>query len=86
MIYAPPCKRCLLTDMQEEQAFYDIIKERIRLLPDGERADPAEYRRRLAICGQCDRLSRGTCAQCGCYVEIRAARQAMRCADPVQKW
>ena len=80
------CRRCLLEDMPDEQALYDLIRERIRSFPDGERAGDAEYRRRLALCRRCDQLLRGTCRQCGCYVEIRAAKREMRCAHNIQKW
>lgn len=81
-----PCVRCLLEDMQDEDALYGIIQERIRLLPEEERADAEEYGRRLALCRVCGDLHRGTCQQCGCYVEIRAAKSAMRCARAVPKW
>jgi hypothetical protein len=56
------------------------------MLPDGERADAAEYARRLALCTACANLNRGTCAMCGCYVEIRAAKRAMRCPQANPKW
>jgi len=86
MLDYKPCRQCLLEDMQDEQAFYGIIQERIRLLPDEERANEAEYRRRLSLCRACGELRRGTCAQCGCYVEIRAAKRTARCADVSPKW
>ena len=80
------CKRCLLEDLPDERALYDLICSRVALLPDGERASGAEYARRLALCRSCDQLRLGACAQCGCYVEIRAAKQNMRCAHSMQKW
>jgi hypothetical protein len=76
----------LLEEIADERAFYAIIEERIRLLPDGERADAAEYARRLTLCRTCGELNRGTCAQCGCYVEIRAAKRVMRCPLVNPKW
>lgn len=81
-----PCKRCLLEEAADEQALYTLIRERIALLPDAERANEAEYRRRLALCKACGQLSHGTCAQCGCYVEIRAAKRALRCPHAEPKW
>ncbi len=86
MDQAGPCRRCLLEDIADEQAFYAIIKERIRLLPDGERTDAAEYARRLSLCTACGDLNQGTCALCGCYVEIRAAKRGMRCPQANPKW
>ena len=80
------CRRCLLEDMHDEQALYAVIQERICLMANEERAEPAQYRQRLAICRACDQLQSGTCAQCGCYVEIRAARRAMQCAHITPKW
>ena len=81
-----PCRRCLLEDMQEERAVYLILQERLRLMANEERAEEPEYRRRLALCRACGQLAGGTCAQCGCYVELRAARRAMRCPHPDPKW
>jgi len=86
MLPNAPCRRCLLEDMQDEQDFYAIIQDRIRLMANDERADIAEYRRRLTLCRACDQLYRGTCGQCGCYVEIRAAKRTMRCAHATPKW
>lgn len=40
--------------------------------------------RRLEGCKSCDELQNGTCMQCGCYVEIRAARLDMHC--PMKQW
>ena len=39
----------------------------------------AAYAARLACCKACDALNAGTCMQCGCYVEMRAARLDMHC-------
>ena len=82
----PFCKRCLLEDLAGERSLHDIVRSRIALLPDGERAEPAEYRRRLALCKQCDQLISGTCAQCGCYVEIRAAKRRLHCPHAQARW
>ncbi len=83
---SPLCKRCLLEELLEEQSLYEVIRQRIALLTDEERTGETEYRRRLALCQGCAELSRGTCAQCGCYVEIRAAKRRMRCPHISPKW
>ena len=80
------CRHCLLADMEDERALRDSITERIRLLPGDERAEDAEYTRRLTLCRACDQLNAGTCAQCGCYVELRAARRGMHCPHVCPKW
>ena len=81
-----PCRRCLLEDMLDERALRDIIAERIRLLPDDQRAGDEEYAQRLKHCRTCDQLISGTCAQCGCYVEIRAAKRGLHCPHGSPKW
>ena len=81
-----PCKRCLLEEMETEQPLYELIRQRIALLPDGERTPDPEYRRRLALCRACDQLQRGTCLQCGCYVEIRAAKHLLHCPNSRPAW
>lgn len=42
------------------------------------------YEKRLAICKECDFLNAGTCLECGCYVELRAAAKISHC--PYKKW
>ena len=48
-------------------------------LPAKKRTPDAAYAARLACCKACDALNAGTCMQCGCYVEMRAARLDMHC-------
>jgi len=76
----------LLEETQGGQSLYNLIRQRIALLPEEERASGAEYERRLKLCRECDQLNRGTCAQCGCYVEIRAAKRALHCPHSNPKW
>ena len=81
-----PCKRCLLEDLPDEHMLRELILQRIALLPPQDRADGAEYARRLALCRACQQLLEGTCRLCGCYVEIRAAKRNMHCADMNHQW
>ncbi len=80
------CKRCLLEDMADEQALFGLIQSRIKLLSESEKAPEETYRYRLARCQACGELHRGTCVQCGCYVELRAAKRGMRCPHADPKW
>ena len=48
-------------------------------MPAAKRTPDADYERRLAACKECRHLENGTCMQCGCYVEMRAARTDMHC-------
>lgn len=77
------CKRCLLRETAENAAYSELekIKERIEMIPEGERADENEYNRRLTECGKCDELVSGTCMKCGCYVEFRAAYLRLHCPN-----
>ena len=65
------CRRCLLQEMTDENDYYQ--------LPAKKRTPDAAYAARLACCKACDALNAGTCMQCGCYVEMRAARLDMHC-------
>lgn len=52
-----------------------------------QNVDAAEYERRLTICDGCDRRigrKRNRCAECGCYVAMKAAGRAWHC--PLEKW
>ncbi|MBQ5329812.1 MAG: hypothetical protein J6F31_01035 [Oscillospiraceae bacterium] len=78
-----PCKRCLLSEY-DPLGVYESIKKNIDSIPSSLRSDEGEYSRRLAICGDCGSLLRGTCLECGCYTELRAAQRDNAC--PVGKW
>lgn len=80
-----PC-RCLIGETPDEAELAEIIRERIETLPEEERTPDREYAFRLSKCRTCSHLQRGTCAMCGCYVEIRAARKNQRCPDVPVKW
>ena len=79
-----PCVRCLTADLPEGEALSAILRERVSQLPEEERVPDTVYRARLDICLSCERLNRGTCALCGCYVEVRAARRGKDC--PEHRW
>ena len=80
-----PC-RCLAAEMPEGEALSALIRERISGIPDEEKTGSAEYARRLEQCRSCGNLNRGTCALCGCYVEIRAVRKRMGCPEIPPRW
>ena len=80
------CRKCLLEDMADEMDLANAIRERIALMPEDEKAEPAAVQFRLAQCRQCDRLVNGMCGLCGCYVELRSVKKHMRCPDIPKKW
>lgn len=80
------CRRCLLSELQGEEALLAIVQERISLLPEDLRTGEEAYASRLAICKDCEQLAAGTCRTCGCYVELRASRQAAHCPAVPRKW
>ena len=86
MLSKPFCHRCLLAAMPSQAALASSIRELIDLLPPDARAPETLRRGRLDACSACDRLIDGTCALCGCYVELRAAKSAQRCPDLPPKW
>lgn len=81
-----PCLKCLLQDLPDEKQLSEILRERIAQLPEEERADPETYKTRLDRCRDCTSLNRGTCGECGCYVELRAARIRMSCPHVPPRW
>ena len=78
-----PCRRCLLSEMNDDAAS-GIVRKGISDILDRDRTDEKVYAERLSICRSCDNLLSGTCLSCGCYVEIRAAINKGRC--PERKW
>lgn len=79
------CRKCLLEDMDENDFLRDM-RSHIAAYPADKRVSEEEYRRRLAFCKGCDKLVDGMCVLCGCYVELRALKIGMRCADINKKW
>lgn len=76
------CKRCLLRELDGE--YFRSIYQYIESLPEERKSSPPEYARRLALCRECGHLQNGMCAQCGCFVEVRAAKKGLDC--PIRKW
>jgi hypothetical protein len=74
------CKRCLLEET-DEAGLYKTLREIIDAIPDEHKASGGLYMKRLDTCRACDRLVSGMCVLCGCYVELRAAKNAQRCPD-----
>ncbi len=76
------CKKCFLREMAEADR-EKIQKYKAAILLT-DRVEESCYEHRLSVCKSCDYLNEGTCAACGCYVELRAAAKAGRC--PYRKW
>ena len=72
--------------MPSEAALMENIRDLIALLPDEQRAGDELRAQRLSCCRECGHLADGTCALCGCFVELRAAKARMRCAHVPPKW
>lgn len=77
------CPKCLLTELNSSDSA-EIIKEQLSLIPEEEKTPSDEYENRLKICRSCLSLTDVICAECGCFVQIRAAKRRMGC--PVNKW
>ena len=73
------CRKCLIADLPRGAKLREIILERLSQIPEEERVSDAEYAARLEECRRCGELREGTCAACGCYVELRAARKNKHC-------
>lgn len=80
------CKRCLLAQVPDMAELARAIQERIDLLPEEEKAPADVMQARLSLCRTCDHLNDGTCGLCGCYVELRAAKQRLHCPCVPKKW
>ena len=78
------CKRCLLFEMAGKDDVIAQVEKTKQLLKDDERSSEEEYKRRLDLCKECDKLIDATCLKCGCYVEIRALSKGAHC--PGKKW
>ena len=80
------CRRCLLSEMTDENDYYESVKKYRASMPAKKRTPDAAYEERVQSCRGCGFLDRGTCMQCGCYVEMRAARIDMHCPLEEPLW
>ena len=76
------CRKCLLEDIDENDFLRDM-RSHIAAYPADKKVSEDEYHRRLTFCKDCEKLVDGMCVLCGCYVELRALKIGMRCADIV---
>ena len=60
------CTRCLLKDFSKEQ-YEKIIVEGISALPAEDIVSEELEAERLDLCGQCEKLNRGTCLAYGVF-------------------
>ena len=72
--------------MTGENSYYESVKFYRETMPPKKRTPDDVYEPRLQACKACGSLESGTCMQCGCYVEMRAARIDMHCPDREAKW
>ncbi len=80
------CRQCLLREMAGENDYYRSVLLYRETMPRKKRAPDDVYEARLRACKACASLENGTCRQCGCYVEMRAARIDMHCPRADALW
>ena len=78
------CRRCLLEELSR-QAFQNVYAY-IASIPQAQRVPEAVYRRRLALCKECECLYNGMCSLCGCFVEVRAGKRLGACPHTPRRW
>lgn len=79
-----PCRCLLMESGQEEMS--KTVNDLLALMPDEKKAGETARAKRLDVCRQCEHLLNGTCALCGCYVELRTAVKSQRCPDLPPRW
>lgn len=72
--------------MTDENDYYESVKFYRETLPGKKRTPDDLYETRVQACRSCPSLDSGTCMQCGCFVEMRAARIDMHCPAGEPKW
>lgn len=79
-----PCRKCLIASLPQGDKQRQVLQERLEQIPEEERVSSDVYAERLACCFTCRELHERTCALCGCYAELRAARKDKNCPD--RRW
>ena len=73
-----------MREMQDKADDFTTIQNLIENLDPEERASEGLYEERLQICKDCEMFMEAMCRSCGCYVELRAAKNRNTC--PRKKW
>jgi hypothetical protein len=81
----PLCRRCLLKDMTDSE-YYESVYAYIESLTEDVKTPEDEYQRRIDLCSACAHLVNAMCDQCGCFVEVRAAKRNNSCAMSREIW
>ena len=76
------CRNCLLRELANED--YHMIEKYKAAIKEADRVTKEVYEKRLKTCKECQYLNKGTCAACGCYVELRGLGKEGKC--PYKKW
>lgn len=81
------CKRCGLKTVLTEEDVNKAV-EQVRSMKGIKLVGDDEYKRRLDICHECEKLEYGTtCMLCGCIVNVRAIMADGKCPYPKKsKW
>ena len=78
------CKRCAVKTALSESDIQRMIDE-VSAMRGVRLIDEDAYKKRLGVCGECEKLLYGTtCSACGCVVRVRALLADGRC--PKKKW
>lgn len=80
------CRQCLLRDMTDENDYYQSVLFYRETMPKRKRTPDDAYEARLQACKACASLENGTCRQCGCFVEMRAAQIDKHCPRADAAW
>ena len=63
----------------------NLVKSTYTHIASGAQKVPEKiYKSRLEVCEGCDKLSKGRCSACGCFVKTKAAWGSEEC--PIGKW
>ncbi|MGN0162749.1 MAG: DUF6171 family protein [Candidatus Ornithomonoglobus sp.] len=81
------CRRCGLKTVLGEEDIAHMVNE-VRSMKGIRLAEEDEYKRRMSICRECEKLEYGsTCALCGCVMQVRAMLHDGKCPFPKHsKW
>ncbi|GHV40508.1 hypothetical protein FACS189490_05790 [Clostridia bacterium] len=78
--YCPTCPQ----KGESEQSYRERLRLYLSSLPEEIKTPQIKYAERLLVCNLCPELKDETCALCGCYVSMRAAKAAQNC--PEERW
>ncbi|MDR1688124.1 MAG: DUF6171 family protein [Clostridiales bacterium] len=85
-VFCPRCEEKFAKAAGYGENYRQTLEKYLTAIPPEIKTSPEEYNKRIGLCEGCGQYLADsfTCLMCGCYVQMRAAKEVISC--PLSKW